>query len=146
MNFRTIDLYEYDYIIYDCGYVHRLVDKRNEIIERLKDEDNNTHPLMFIADISWNRKSNRTELTCYPAQKDTDDVFQTLCTLNMKKPNFSLKGCVCFKQWDYDDEDALAILKSFRHCGMFGDPCKITAFETSHNKTVVVLHFDTENG
>jgi len=146
--FQCIDLYDWDYLVVDCGYVDRLVQYTDDIIEKTKrdldDDDEGSeeveHPLIFFMDSVGSKTYELTEV-----QPDTVEVYDALMKLILKDKIY-VRGAVCFKQGDWD-VDLVEMLTEYQHCGCFGTtPYQVASFTTESGKKVLYKKFDTESG
>lgn len=145
---QSIDLHHWDYLVIDCGYIDRLYNKADDIIERLGgiNEETKEHPLIFFMDYEYHGEDKPITYSKFSHQPDVDRVYVALKRLCRKKA-LDINGAVCFRNPDYQDEDPLNVLISYQHCGCFGrEAYKIYSFTTKTGKKVLVKHFDTESG
>lgn len=151
MDFKSIDLNDHDYIIYNCGYIERLFSKKDDIVlatQMLDANGNVEHPLMFFVR-SVPITAQTLKLVVEKVQTDVDYVYDKLIELNAHRKIF-LRGAICFKSsnstGDEWDKDALETIKTYQHCACFNLPYKIDSFTTKTGKRVLIHHFDTESG
>ena len=149
MEFQTIDLFHWDYLIVDCGYVHRLIARKDDIISKTTidtdDYNDEEHALMFFIDYDYNSDTKKSSYKMIPVQSDDDDVWGALMGL-IKRKKLSSVQAVCFKRED-SDVNLVEILQEYRHCACFGgSPDKIASFKTKNGKIVLYKQFDTESG
>jgi hypothetical protein len=151
MNFQSVNLCSWDYLVVDCGYVGRLIPEKNSIIETTQREgdegEEDEHALMFFVDYDYHAATGKVTYKMTEVQPDEDQVFDTLMELTKKKKlGFSIRGAVVFKQGDWDI-DLVEMLTKYRHCGCFGTfPYKVASFTTPNGKRVLYQQFDTESG
>lgn len=140
-----IDLQDtYDYIIFDCGYIDRLVKKKDEIVKKIAegrqdDGDDLLPSLIFFVETST------TGLKRVKVANDPDNVYAALKELEL---DLGIRGAVCFRDVPIDTS-YLEIIGEYRHCGFFGpesEPSLVARFETSTGKRVLFRQFDTESG
>lgn len=136
MDFQSVDLFSYDYLVIDCGYVYRLIPQTEDMISATTvDEEAEGHALMFFME--------HNKITYVKA--DPDGVVDTLLGLTKKKKLPRLSA-VCFKQGDHD-VDVLEMLMGYHHCGGFGmNPYMVASFKTKTGKRILYKKFDTESG
>jgi len=149
MEFQTIDLVHWDYLIVDCGYVDRLIKRKDDIISKttIDADDNNDeeHALMFFIDYDYNSDTKKSSYKRIPIQPDDYDVWGALMGL-IKQKKLSSVQAVCFKQGDWD-VNLVEMLQKYRHCACFGgSPYIIASFKTKNGKIVLYKKFDTESG
>lgn len=141
MNFQIVDLFRWDYLVVDCGYISRLANHSKHIISQTEDD------LMFFMDNNYDPKTKKTTYFKIEVEPDVDGVYDTLVEL-AKEEKLSIRGAVCFN-WGgyYDDADLLDLLISYNHCGCFSDrPSVVASFTTHTGKKVLYKQFDTESG
>lgn len=148
MDFCQVNLFCWDYLVVDCGYVERLYKYADEIKEETafeNDEGEDDHALMFFVNYDYDPKTKESTYHCHPHQADPDHVYDALLGLIQTKRLNSVQA-VCFKQADLD-VGLVTMLTEYQHCGCFGEhPYLVASFKTETGKTVLYQKFDTESG
>jgi hypothetical protein len=136
---------DYDYILLGCGYIDRLERLKSDIIKKSEYEvvvDGETykmHDLIYFIYFHSN--------AVVKVQHCEDMVYRSAVEAQ-KRGKITMRDAVCIRVSDYSEE-LEHIIKSYRHCGFFGEdstPFKVVAFNTFTGKKVLYLEYDTESG
>lgn len=147
MEFQSINLFKWDYLVVDCGYVSRLhkhiasIRSQTTVHEDDVEED---HALMFFIDYTYNSLEHTSKYKIMPVELDKDHVYEALVELIDQQKLSDVKA-VCFKYVE-TDIDYVKLLQEYEHCACFGEPYIVASFKTKSGKTVLYKKFDTESG
>lgn len=137
MDFQSVDLSSYDYLVIDCGYVDRLIPHADDMVAATIGEEEETgeegHALMFFME--------HNKITYI--QGDPDGVVDTLLGLSKKKKLHKLSA-VCFREGAYG-VNVLEMLMDYHHCGGFGigvDPYRVASFKTKNGKRILYKGYE----
>lgn len=136
---KVIDLYhgDYDYILLGAGYIDRLEDQKEDIIQQTSYTPVE-HDLIGFYYFDNGEKST--------VQKIPDDVFST--AMNLQKAGLiSFRDSVCIRSSDYGG--LIDYIKSLHHAAFFSEesrPDKVASFRTRKTGAKVLYEeYDTES-
>jgi hypothetical protein len=144
---------EYKYVIYNSGYVHRLIKKIDQSKDNIQDmvesnygieeDDEDSNPkIIFIKDydfyIGYRNKVSYINENITKEEKNILPSIKKLLNID--------GGIICFKRGEAGIFEIEKVLQEMDYCACFGSAYEIKSFTTFSGLKVLYLNYDTESG